>query len=56
MTSRLRKSCSFGLLCVSFGKVNQFLCMLLSDLVLKEGGICLYYFLIIALLFTLRFK
>ena len=36
MTTYLGKSCSFGLMCVSFMNVYQFVCVLLSLLV--EGG------------------
>ena len=52
MDTCLGKSCSFGLLCVSFVNVYQSVCVL-SLLVLRVGcGIWLYYFLIIAFLFT----
>ena len=38
------KSCSFDFPCVSFVKVYQFVCLLLSPLVLRVGcGIWLYY-------------
>ena len=37
MATCLGKSCSFDLLCVSFVKVYQSACMLLSPLVLRVG-------------------
>ena len=37
MTTRLGKRCSFGLLCVSFVNVYQFVCALLSHLVSRVG-------------------
>ena len=41
MTTCLGKSCSFGLLCVSFVNVNQLVCVFLSLLVLRVGCACL---------------
>ena len=35
----VEKSCSFGLLCVSFVKVDQFRCVLLSLWVLSVGSV-----------------
>ena len=37
MTICLEKSCSFGVLCVAFVKVYQFVYVLLSRLVLRVG-------------------
>ena len=37
MTAYLGKSCSFELLCVSFVNVDQFVCVLISRLVLRVG-------------------
>ena len=37
MTTCLRKSCSIGLLCVSFVNVYEFACVLLSLLVFEDG-------------------
>ena len=37
MTVYLEKSCLFGLLCVSFVNVYEFVCVLLSNLVLRVG-------------------
>ena len=52
MTTYLEKSCLFGLLCVSYVKVYQFVCVLLSLLILRVGcGNWLYLFLTIAFLF-----
>ena len=43
MATCLGKSCSFGLLCVSFLNVYEFVCVPLSRLVLRVGcGIRLY--------------
>ena len=54
MTTYLGKSCSFGLPRVPFVNCGQFMYLVISLLVLREGcGICLYQFLIIAYLFTL---
>ena len=55
MTTYLGKSCSFGILCVSFVNLNQFECVFLSLLVVRVGcGLWLYKFMIIAFLFTLK--
>ena len=37
MTTCLGKSCSYGLLCVSFVNIYPFVCVLLSLLVLRVG-------------------
>ena len=37
MTTCVGKSCSFGLLCVSFVNVYEFVCVLLVRLVLRMG-------------------
>ena len=48
------KSCLFGLLCLSFVNVYQFVCVFLSPLVLRVVcGLRLYKFLAIAFFFTL---
>ena len=53
MATCLGKSCSFSLPRVPFVNCCQFMCLVISLLVLKEGyGIWLYQFLIIAYLFT----
>ena len=57
MATCLGKSCSFGLLCMSFVNVYHFVCVLLR----MGFGIWLYNFLSIAFLFTflvrnLKFK
>ena len=53
MTTRLEKSCSFGLPRVPFVNCCQFMYLVISLLVLRAGcGILLYQFLIIAYLFT----
>ena len=56
MTTCLGKSCSFGLLRVSFVNViNLCVYVLLSFSVVRVGcGIGLYYFLLIVFLFTLN--
>ena len=41
MTTCLEKSYSFGLLCVSFVNVNQFVCVLLSLYFGFEDGMCI---------------
>ena len=53
MTIYLGKSCSFGLPRVPFVTCRQFMCLVISLLVFRGCGICLYQFLIIAYLFTL---
>ena len=54
MTTYLEKSCSFGLLCMSFLNIYKFVCVLLSLLVLRVGcEILLSLFLIIVFLLTL---
>ena len=37
MITYLEKSCSFGLVCVSFVNVYEFVCVLLSLLILRVG-------------------
>ena len=55
MTTYLGKSCSFCLPRVPFVNCRQFMYLVISLLVLREGyGIWLYQFLIIAYLFTLQ--
>ena len=54
MTTCLGKSCSFGLPLVPFVNCCQFICLVVSLLVLREGcGIWLHQFPIIAYLFSL---
>ena len=51
MTTYLGKSCSFGLLRVPFVNCRQFMYLVISLLVLRaRSGICLYQFLIIAVI------
>ena len=53
MTTCLEKSCSFGLPQVPFVNCCQFICLVISLLVLRAGcGIWLYRFLVTAYLFT----
>ena len=53
----LGKSCSFGLSRVPFVNCCQFMYLVISLFVLREGcGISLYQFLIIAYLFTFQRK